>query len=393
MESTTTIIENYERSVEKFINVELYKIINISSFCKDKIYCNFKYPTSINIGSNLQLDFYTFSFFSIKFNNLNFVVTDSNVRFSQSQSEIDKLFLNFSYSEENSIHSEIFKSLGNCFKYYINNYIDFVETNISIIISDTLEMFLNDKENVTYFNKPKFQIKKIIKSATTFVYKRGEGYQQRERGTITYELIKNSELSQEQENSILILLEKKKENYYWSENGHSFIGNNTSFHSSSEVVDVSLTRFLLNYNGKKIYDNQLEKKLEKKFERVNKKHLYVLTFIFYCDLNEYLKNIKSKYLKDDFLLIKIYYYTLYSITEMLNSLGFENRDWICSQDFDTFVNYNIQNFEYITEKVNSIFSNNIDNYFDLFLINLVEPDIKIHVLCSSLDDFLKSQTK
>lgn len=117
-----------------------------------------------------------------------------------------------------------------------------------------------------------------------------------------------------------------------------------------------------------------------------------MTFILHCDLNDYFESIKSNFSKsDDYFLIKFYYNTLYFINQMLYDIDIDDDDLFLQKDFDDFVNYQIQNFEYIMEKVKFIFNDEIENYFDLFLVNLNKPKIEIQTLFSSLDDFLRTQ--
>lgn len=212
MDSTKKIIQVYVNSVENFLNEELYNILNISNFCKDKAHCTFKYPDSIIISNNLKLKFYEFNLFEINFNNLVFIVSKdkSEFIFTKYESDIDKIFLNLSQTKENPLKSEVFKGIGRLFEKYVNNYIDFVEANISIIVADKIKTLNENKlKNISYFKPPKFLIKKKDESKTTFIYKRGEGYSEYTKGIHTYKLVKNSILSQEEENTILTILEKR----------------------------------------------------------------------------------------------------------------------------------------------------------------------------------------
>jgi hypothetical protein len=367
------IFLKFTKSIEEYLNKIICSSfdlptnslkINCKMIAHDKV--------TVNRMFTINFDSYDPEVGTIDILDLSFLMVGNQILMNDEK----EIFLKFFMLKKPSFKTSILLYYDN----YIKEFLFFVEENIKLIASKYIEQSndnqLYQSSNISSnekFKLPPFKIKYHNKGEVSHVYKRGEGYCQFESGITSYEFIKiNKSLCIKEETEIRQFLETKKGAYRYSDNYYGFDStksNDKEYHY--ENIDIDLTRFLLNYDvsyaKNQDFENFIKQKHKKMNETINKKYLYFVLFILYCDLKEYfnvIKNSESKKGKG----LRNYYFYLFEISTTLKYINYNSIGSECLSE--NFFN-ELPQFDYIINTVSSKFKLiPIENYLDNFLINL-----------------------
>jgi hypothetical protein len=411
------IINILTDSIENYLSEKIGSGLN-SSNNSINIKCCFLGPESIIVNSILKIDYHLSRMFIATFSKIQFCgrsenIIEFNTSITEDEKDLDTKIFNLFLNEISNKNFEINKNIISYFENYFNAFRTYVEENINLIIIENViksEISNPDEINVIEqkFSKPDFLIKKINEGEVNYIYKRGEGYQERVFGKEFYEFEKiNNSFCQDREKSIKIFLEEKARRYRYSENGHHFNqSSNNDYKFRDEQLDIDMTRILINHNNFESrddeYDNFLTNKHKKLNERLNKtlnrRELYFILYILFCDMGNFFKAIKPQEKSENYHInMYKYYLTLYDILFLLtnknrNSPLIFDGPYIFKKHFDKYCNNNSINelpqFEYIIDSVKNKFKNiPVDECFDNFSINSYDYEYNYDNLVSTLYTF------